>query len=96
MKLKVFLPVLEPELVALELEDLAQLGGAAEEHGDLKRKWEESLKIVRKKNAHNTFLGGINTLSIKLSSSLAIKALFFFNHFFPFFAENFDTSVIHP
>ncbi len=56
MKLKVFLPVLEPELVALELEDLAQLGGAAEEHGDLKGKWEESLKIVQKKMLTILFL----------------------------------------
>ena len=93
MKLKVFLPVLEPELVALELEDLAQLGGAAEEHGDLKGKWEESLKIVRKKKMLTILFLAV----LILSSSLAIKALFFFfNIFPPFFAENSDTSVIHP
>ncbi len=32
--LKVLLPVVESELVALELEDLAQLGRPAEEDGD--------------------------------------------------------------
>ena len=37
LSLEVLLPVVESVLVTLELEDLAQLGGAAEEHRHLNR-----------------------------------------------------------